>query len=51
MDFWTVSAPAGIASAGARYTGARPKPATTRPAIRPVFDGGNHFSAGGVADE
>ena len=34
---------------GAKYTGASPKPATTRPAIRPVFAGGNHLRAGGVA--
>ena len=33
------------------YTEASPKPLTTRPAMRPVFAGGNHLRAGGVADE
>ena len=35
---------------GAIYTEARPKPATTDPAIIPVLAGGNHLIAGGVAD-
>ena len=35
---------------GAIYTDARPNPATTMPAIIPVFAGGNHLMAGGVAE-
>ena len=36
------------AESGASTTGARPKPATTTPAMRPVRCGGNHLMAAGV---
>ena len=36
------------AESGASTTGARPKPATTMPAMRPVFCGGNHLIEAGV---
>ncbi len=36
------------AESGASTTGASPKPATTMPAMRPVFCGGNHLMEAGV---
>ena len=41
-------APSSQAASGASRTGARPKPATTTPAMRPVRRGGNHLMDAGV---